>query len=51
MLPGALALSCIRAFEDGATPETINQQYPTTSLADLYSARHWPTANNARVRN
>lgn len=26
----------IRAFEDGATPETINQQYPTTSLADLY---------------
>ena len=28
----------IRAFEDGATPETINQQYPTTSLADLYSA-------------
>jgi uncharacterized protein (DUF433 family) len=27
----------IRAFEDGATPETIAQQYPTTTLADLYS--------------
>ena len=27
----------IRAFEDGSTPETIVQQYPTTSLADIYS--------------
>jgi uncharacterized protein (DUF433 family) len=27
----------IRAFEDGATPETIVQQYPTTALADVYS--------------
>ena len=27
----------IRAFEDGATPETIVQQYPTTTLADIYS--------------
>lgn len=27
----------IRAFEDGATPETIVQQYPTTALADIYS--------------
>ena len=26
----------IRAFEDGATPETIVQQYPTTTLADIY---------------
>ncbi len=26
----------IRAFEDGATPETIAQQYPTTTLADIY---------------
>lgn len=26
----------IRAFEDGATPETIAQQYPTTTLADTY---------------
>lgn len=27
----------IRAFEDGATPETIAQQYPTTTLTDIYS--------------
>lgn len=27
----------IRAFEDGTTPETIAQQYPTTTLADIYS--------------
>jgi uncharacterized protein (DUF433 family) len=26
----------IRAFEDGATPETIVQQYPTTNLTDIY---------------
>lgn len=26
----------IRAFEDGATPETIAQQYPTMTLADIY---------------
>ena len=26
----------IHAFEDGATPETIAQQYPTTTLADIY---------------
>jgi uncharacterized protein (DUF433 family) len=27
----------IRAFEDGATPETIVQRYPSTSLADIYA--------------
>lgn len=27
----------IRAFEDGATPETIAQQYPTITLVDIYS--------------
>ena len=27
----------IHAFEDGATPETIAQQYPTTTLVDIYS--------------
>jgi len=27
----------IRAFEDGATPETIAQQYPTITLAEIYS--------------
>ena len=26
----------IRAFEDGATPETIAQQYATTTLTDIY---------------
>ena len=26
----------IRAFEDGATPETIAQQYASTTLADVY---------------
>ncbi len=37
----------IQAFEDGATAEMIVQQYPTTTLADVYSAigyylRHRP---------
>lgn len=27
----------IHAFEDGTTPETIVQMYPTTTLADIYS--------------
>jgi len=27
----------IRAFQDGATPETIAQRYPTATLADLYA--------------
>lgn len=27
----------IRAFQDGATAETIVQKYPTTTLADIYS--------------
>ena len=27
----------IRAFQDGATPETIVQRYPTTSLPDIYA--------------
>ncbi|GAB4578038.1 MAG: hypothetical protein Fur0022_07700 [Anaerolineales bacterium] len=26
----------IHAFENGSTPETIAQQYPTTTLADIY---------------
>lgn len=26
----------VRAFEDGATPETIAQQYSTTTLEDVY---------------
>jgi uncharacterized protein (DUF433 family) len=26
----------IRAFEDGATPETIVQRYPTLELSDVY---------------
>ena len=27
----------IRAFQDGATPETIAQRYPTAALADIYA--------------
>jgi uncharacterized protein (DUF433 family) len=27
----------IRAFQDGATPETIAQQYPSTTLSDIYA--------------
>lgn len=27
----------IRAFQDGATPETIVQRYPTLTLADAYA--------------
>ena len=27
----------IRAFEDGATPETIVQRYPSSTLADIYA--------------
>ena len=27
----------IRAFQDGATPETIAQRYPTTTMADIYA--------------
>lgn len=27
----------IRAFDDGATPETIVQRYPSTTLADIYA--------------
>jgi hypothetical protein len=30
----------IRAFLDGASPETIVQQYSTLSLSDTYSAIH-----------
>lgn len=28
----------IRAFQDGATPETIVQRYPTLALSDTYAA-------------
>jgi uncharacterized protein (DUF433 family) len=27
----------IRAFQDGETPETIAQRYPTATLADIYA--------------
>jgi len=27
----------IHAFQDGATPETIVQRYPTTTLGDVYA--------------
>jgi uncharacterized protein (DUF433 family) len=39
----------VRAFEDGATPETIAQQYPTTTLADIYSVIAYYLRHRAEV--
>ena len=45
----------IHAFEDGATPEAIAQQYPTASLADIYSVigyyLHHPDEVNTYLSN
>jgi uncharacterized protein (DUF433 family) len=38
-----------RAFEDGATPESIAQQYPTTTLADIYSVIAYYLRHRAEV--
>ncbi len=38
----------IRAFEDGATPESIAQSYPTATLADIYSVRNYSAAISLR---
>jgi len=40
----------IYAFEDGATPETIFQQYPTTTLADIYSVISYYLRHRDSVR-
>lgn len=39
----------IHAFENGATPETIAQQYPTATLADIYSVIAYYLRHRAEV--
>ena len=39
----------IRAFEDGATPESIVQRYPSTTLGDIYAVI--AVLSNATLRN
>lgn len=39
----------IRAFEDGATPETIAQQYSTTTLVDIYGVIAYYLRHRAEV--
>ncbi len=39
----------VRAFEAGATPETIAQQYPTATLADIYGAIAYYLRHRAEV--
>ena len=41
--------SVIYAFEEGATPEEIVQQYPTLNLADAYSVLSYYLQNRAEV--
>jgi uncharacterized protein (DUF433 family) len=41
----------IRAFQDGATPETIVQQYPTIELAEVYSVIAYYLRHSAEVAN
>jgi uncharacterized protein (DUF433 family) len=39
----------IRAFQDGATPETIAQRYPTLALADVYAVIAYYLAHRSEV--
>lgn len=41
--------SVIYAFDEGATPEEIVQQYPTLNLADIYSVLSYYLQNRADV--
>jgi uncharacterized protein (DUF433 family) len=41
--------SVIYAFDEGATPEEIVQQYPTLNLADTYSVISYHLQNRAEV--
>jgi uncharacterized protein (DUF433 family) len=43
--------SVIYAFDEGATPEEIVQQYPTLNLADIYSVLSYYLQNRAEVEN
>ena len=40
----------VRAFDDGATPETIVQQYPTTTLAEIYGVIAYYLRHTDKVR-
>src|SRR4051812_24800236 len=39
----------LRAFQDGATPETIVQRYPTLGLADVYAVIGYYLRHRAEV--
>jgi uncharacterized protein (DUF433 family) len=39
----------VRAFQDGAAPETIVQRYPTTSLADVYAVIAYSLRHPAEI--
>lgn len=39
----------IRAFQDGATPETIAQRYPTATLPDIYAVIAYYLGHRADV--
>jgi uncharacterized protein (DUF433 family) len=41
----------VRAFEDGATPETIVQMYPTLTLVDVYGAVTYYLRHREDVEN
>ncbi|HEY0081026.1 MAG TPA: DUF433 domain-containing protein [Pyrinomonadaceae bacterium] len=43
--------SVIYAFNDGATPEEIVQQYPTLNLADVYTVISYYLQHQAEIEN
>jgi uncharacterized protein (DUF433 family) len=44
-----LAELVLRAFQDGATPETIVQRFPTLELADVYAVIGYYLRNSAEL--
>ena len=43
--------SVVAAFEQGHSPETIRQQYPALTLAEVYGAITYYLANPSEVRD
>ena len=41
--------SVVTSFQQGHSPETIQQQYPTLSLEEVYGATAWYLANTEEV--
>jgi uncharacterized protein (DUF433 family) len=41
----------VHAFDDGATPETIVQMYPTLKLADVYAAIAYYLRHGQEIRD